>query len=215
MKTTSLAPGGPGDRLRASNRLPMNPRPSSPPLSRRGFLTLTLGSIPCAVFAQQTGSSDRIGTSPTVLPVRAGEGRSGHSRKTPTGSSCFKVGTADAGGGLFVMEHRNLKKGGPPLHLHHGEDEWFYVLEGEYLLQLGTVIHRMKSGDSILGEREIPHTWAFVGETPGRLLIAYAPAGKMEAFFGERDKHGGNYVTAADQMRAYGMELLGPPLAVG
>lgn len=153
--------------------------------------------------------------SPSTLPVRAGEGRSGHSRKTPTGSSCFKVVTADTGGGLFVMEHRNLKKGGPPLHLHHGEDEWFYVLEGEYLLQLGAEVHSLKSGDSILGQREIPHTWAFVGETPGRLLIAYAPAGKMEAFFGDRDRHGGNYATEADQMRAYGMELLGPPLAVG
>jgi mannose-6-phosphate isomerase-like protein (cupin superfamily) len=32
-----------------------------------------------------------------------------------------------------VMEHQNQKKGGPPLHLHHDVDEWFYVIEGDYL----------------------------------------------------------------------------------
>lgn len=67
----------------------------------------------------------------------------------------------------------------------------------------------------MLGPRKIAHTWAFAGETPGRLLIAYAPAGKMEAFFGVRDRHGGTYSNDAEEARAFGMELLGPPLAVG
>jgi len=51
-----------------------------------------------------------------------------------------------------------------------------------------------------------------VGNTPGKLILAYAPAGKMEAFF-ERDKHGGTaYSTDLALYMACDMELLGPPL---
>jgi len=87
------------------------------------------------------------------------------------------------------------------------------VIQGEYLLEVGSQRHRLKSGDSILGPREIPHAWAFVGNTPGKLILVYAPAGKMEAFFAERDKHGGTaYSTDLALYMACGMELLGPPL---
>jgi hypothetical protein len=34
-----------------------------------------------------------------------------------------------------------------------------------------------------LGPRQVPHTWAFVGDSTGRVLISFTPAGKMEAFF--------------------------------
>jgi hypothetical protein len=78
----------------------------------------------------------------------------------------------------------------------------------------------LKSGDSILGPREVPHAWAFVGDTPGRLLIAFAPANKMEAFFRETMKrHDSAYSNSSDAndkefFHAYGMELLGPLLSV-
>jgi uncharacterized cupin superfamily protein len=70
--------------------------------------------------------------------------------------------------------------------LHHNEDEWFYAIEGEYIVEVGSERFRLKSGDSILGPREVPHVWAFVGDTPGKMLIvSLAPANKMEAFFRE------------------------------
>jgi hypothetical protein len=74
----------------------------------------------------------------------------------------------------------------------------------------------LKPGDSILGPREVPHAWAFVGETPGRVLIAFTPANKMEAFFRDNEKRrkGNEYMNDAEVYRAYGMELLGPPLPV-
>ena len=40
------------------------------------------------------------------------------------------------------------------------------------LVEVGSRRHRLKSGDSILGPRETPHAWAFVGNTPGRLILA-------------------------------------------
>jgi hypothetical protein len=58
----------------------------------------------------------------------------------------------------------------------------------------------------------VPHVWASTG--PGRLLVAFTPAGDMEAFFRQ--------VTKADAMpsqdpavwAAHGMEVVGPPLSL-
>ena len=57
------------------------------------------------------------------------------------------------------------------------------------------------------------HVWAFVGESPGRLLIAYTPAGRIQEWF-ERDRKKGEYVNDAALYHAFGMELLGPLLSL-
>jgi len=104
-----------------------------------------------------------------------------------------------------------------PRHLHHDVDELFYSLEGEYIVEVGSDSFHLKPGDCVLGPREIPHAWAFVGDSPGKLLISFAPAGKMEAFFNERENRGikpGAYTDDAVFMHAFGMELIGPPLVV-
>ena len=116
------------------------------------------------------------------------------------------------------MEQSNRKRGGPPRHLHHNEDELFYALEGEYIVEVGAERFFLKAGDCVLGPRGIPHVWAFVGDSAGRLLISFAPAGKMEAFFNEREKPGikpGAYASTpsdATLLQAFGMELIGPPI---
>jgi hypothetical protein len=65
--------------------------------------------------------------------------------------------------------------------------------------------------------RQVPHAWAFVGDTPGKLLIAFAPANKMEQFFRDNAKRrkDGEYLNDAALYHAYGLELLGPPLSLG
>jgi mannose-6-phosphate isomerase-like protein (cupin superfamily) len=184
-----------------------------PVLQRRSFLQLALAAFPATVFAQTSAVAS------TEKPVRvpAGEDREAKKRVIGVSSTTYKVLTHDTGGALFVMEQANQVKGGPPRHLHHGVDELFYALEGEYIVEVGSERVRLKPGDCVLGPREIPHAWAFAGGAPGRLLISFAPAGQMEAFFNEREKHGtkpGAYTTDAAYMRAFGMELLGPPLVV-
>ena len=182
-------------------------------IERRPFLGAALAGFPFALM----GQSLNLSTPARIPAVRSGEDRLGEQHTIGVSSSTFKVLTQDTGGGLFIIEHTNRKKGGPPRHVHHNEDEWFHVLEGEYAVEIGKERFQVKSGGSILAPREVPHTWAFVGATPGRMVIAFAPANKMEAFFRDSEKRfkAGNYSQDAEFYRAYGLELLGPPLPVG
>jgi mannose-6-phosphate isomerase-like protein (cupin superfamily) len=182
-------------------------------IQRRSFLQLALTALPVTVFAQTANIAS------VAKPVRvpAGVDREGKKHAIGLSSTTYKVLTQDTGGALFVLEQSNQKKGGPPRHLHHDVDELFYSLEGEYIVEVGSERFHLKPGDCVLGPREIAHAWAFAGTSPGRLLISFAPAGKMEAFFNERENRGikpGAYTTDASFMRAFGMELIGPPLVV-
>ncbi len=175
-------------------------------IQRRSFLQLALTALPATVLAQaaNTGSMAK----PVLVP--AGVDREGRKHAIGVSSTTFKVLTKDTAGALFVLEQANQKKGGPPRHLHHDVDELF-------IIEVGSERFHLKPGDCVLGPRETPHAWAFAGGSPGRLLISFAPAGKMEAFFNERDNRGikpGAYTNDASFMRAYGMELLGPPIVV-
>ncbi|MGE5193475.1 MAG: cupin domain-containing protein, partial [Deltaproteobacteria bacterium] len=58
------------------------------------------------------------------------------------------------------MENTHTRKGGPPRHLHRNQDEWFYVLRGEYIIEIGSQRSSLSEGDSILGPRQIPHAYA-------------------------------------------------------
>ncbi len=189
-------------------------------VERRSFLQGLALLFPVRLFAQgpemaPAATTPQMATGTAIVPVRNGEDRYGFKRNIPNGESSFKVSSKDCRGDFFAMEHHHSKKGGPPRHLHHGEDEWFYVVAGQYIVEVGGVLHHLKTGDSVLGPRGVPHAFAYVGETTGRFLITYAPAGRMEEFFDSRDRLPGGratYVNNADKMRAYGMELTGPPL---
>lgn len=183
---------------------------------RRSVLELALAAIPLPLVGQTSSMASMT----TALRVAAGKDREGKSHAVGVSSTTYKVLTRDTSGALFVMEQSNHKKGGPPQHLHHGEDELFYSLEGDYIVEVGSERFRLKTGDCVLGPRGIPHAWAFAGESPGRLLISFAPAGKMESFFNERERAGikpGAYASTpsdAALLHAYGMELTGPPIVV-
>ena len=100
----------------------------------------------------------------------------------------FKVSSVRTAGGMFVMEHDNLGKGGPYRHIHPAQDEWLYAMKGEFRVEIGDQKFTLKPGDSILMPRKAPHVWAQVSELPGKLLIAFTPAGRMEEFFGSSVK---------------------------
>jgi len=128
----------------------------------------------------------------------------------------FKVSTLDTNGDLFIVEVTDDTKGGPPRHLHHEQGEWFYVVESEYVIEIGDERYELGPGDSVLAPRGVPHSWAHVGEGMRKQLIVFQPAGKMEAFFGELAKVGG--IPQREVMQrlfsSHGIEMTGPPLPV-
>ena len=129
----------------------------------------------------------------------------------------IKVSTADSAGALFVFEHADMGKGGPPRHFHHEQDEWFHAVKGDFAFEVGDERFTLRAGDSLFAPRMVPHVWAYTGDSPGTLLLAVQPAGTLEAFFLESTKMAKppSPEEAARQFAAHGMKVVGPPLSVG
>lgn len=90
---------------------------------------------------------------------------------------------ASTGGALGVMEEVP-PLADTPLHVHTGEDELFYALEGEHVIQVGDEEHRIGPGETAFGPRGVPHAQRRVVPAAGRILIAVTPGG-FEGFFRE------------------------------
>ena len=150
---------------------------------------------------------------PPILPVAAGEDLDGEYRGFGVSYIAFKVSVPDPNG-ILVLENTLYKKRGPARHLHYDQDEWFYVVEGEFIIEIGQERITLNPGDSILAPRKVPHVWAYIGETKGRVLIAFMPAGNMEAYFREVTKANAMPSQDPEFWRAHGMELLGSPLPI-
>ncbi len=97
--------------------------------------------------------------------------------------TCKAVGE-DTSGSFSLFETITPPQGGPPLHVHHREDESFYVLEGEFEFYLGEKTLRATPGMFLMAPRELRHTFRNAGEKPGKLLIIVEPSG-LEHFFEE------------------------------
>ena len=151
---------------------------------------------------------------PTALRVAAGEDRFGEHHGLGISTIDFKVSSQDSDG-FFIIENTFHAKGGPARHVHLDQDEWFYAVEGEFLFEVGSERFTLKAGDSLLAPRKVPHVWAHVGAARGRIVIAFTPAGKMEAFFREVTRVHAMPPQDPELWRAHGMELVGPPLPVG
>jgi mannose-6-phosphate isomerase-like protein (cupin superfamily) len=127
-----------------------------------------------------------------------------------------KLSAKDTGGALYVFEHRNMGKGGPPRHVHHDQDEWFYIVRGEFAVEVGDEKFRLKPGDSMFAPRKIPHAWASVGDEPGTMLTIATPAGTFETFLRDTTRHGA--LPAPEEMEqsfaTHNLTVVGPPLKV-
>jgi DNA-binding transcriptional MerR regulator/quercetin dioxygenase-like cupin family protein len=143
-------------------------------------------------------------------------------------SDC-KVSAQDTNGALCIFEGTG-EQGGPK-HLHFEQDEWIYILDGQFEFLVGNKQFRLGPGESIFIPRKTPHVWGCISGRPGKILNAYQPAGKMEDFWREvgNPLNMGKIFPTLEQMQnktytkaqveamhkffaEYGMDLLGPPL---
>lgn len=127
----------------------------------------------------------------------------------------FKIGSEQTQGASLLIEQAQLRRFGPPRHLHFEQDEWFYPLEGTFRIEVGDEKFELKPGDLLFAPRGVPHVWMHVEEEPGRMLVAFQPAGRMEAFFRKFTK--GGVLPAKEELPAlfleHGMKMVGPPLS--
>ncbi len=184
-------------------------------MKREKFLMIALAFYPFYTFAK---SVKRMTTKlATGFKVNSGEARNGKHYKmkgVTLNVLDIKISSNDTNGTLAVFEQTGFTpKGGPPLHIHLFQDEYFYILEGEYLFQVGDDKYEMRSGDTIFLPRNVQHAFVQNSEI-GRVIVSYMPAGKMEEFFKTTD----SWTTPPTQeeiSRAFldhGMKVVGPPL---
>ena len=101
------------------------------------------------------------------------------------------------------------------MHIHPNQDEWFYVIEGEYMFQVGEEKYQVKPGDTIFLPRKVPHAFVQLTEK-GKMIVSYFPAGKMEEFFAVTDKWNSppTKEEIAKVFADHDMLVVGPPLKI-
>jgi quercetin dioxygenase-like cupin family protein len=133
----------------------------------------------------------------------------------------IKASAETTDGRVAVIELLAAKGSGSPLHVHHRENEWFYVIEGELTFWVGGRVIHAPAGSFVFGPQDIPHTFMVSSEL-ARFLLVTEPGG-FEKFMRELSQPALTltpppppteppdmaliFSTAA----RYGIEILGPP----
>lgn len=99
----------------------------------------------------------------------------------------FLATGSETHGSCFIFEGLAAPGGGPPPHIHHFEDESFYLLEGNITFHAGGQTIYAKPGDFIHIPRGTVHSLKNEGTVPGRALVVISPAGPsgVQQFFEE------------------------------
>lgn len=118
----------------------------------------------------------------TAVVVRAGEGPA--VRWGPAGVLRILAGRDSTDGSFSVVEASEGPGSAAPLHVHHGEAEAFYILEGTIQLTCGDDTLTAATGDFVYAPRGIAHKYTVIGDTPARLLLLFSRPG-FESFFAE------------------------------
>src|SRR5215467_1658283 len=133
----------------------------------------------------------------------------------------IKATAASTGGAFGLVESLVAPGFSPPLHVHHREDESFWVLEGEVSMQCGERTFRATAGSFVFLPRDVPHTFVVEGARPARMFTLLTPGGGEGVFVdgGRPAEHDGfPPATPPDIERLkrvserYGAEIVGPPM---
>ena len=85
--------------------------------------------------------------------------------------------TAEQTGGQYTLVEILAPEGfASPLHVHHREDEGFWILEGEMTFYVGDQTLKAQPGSFLFGPKEVPHAFR-VDTGPARLLFVLSPGG--------------------------------------
>ena len=184
-------------------------------MNRGNFILTTLAIIPLTFFGKTI--PDLFSRTGAGFKTSAGEGRiHGHIKLKGVNQNILdlKISGSDTDGGFAMFEQTSLSPGkGTPLHVHHFQDEVFYVVEGNYYFQVGEDKFHLGAGDSIFLPMKVPHAWTQASEK-GKMTVTFQPAGKMEDFFVTVSalEHEPTKEEMAKIFMDNEMQVVGPPL---
>ena len=135
------------------------------------------------------------------------------------GSLAIIKATAQSTGGQFTLVEVLEDEGETPLHVHHREDEAFWILEGRIEFVVGEKTVLAGPGDFLLAPRDVPHRYT-VKHGPARMLFLFTPAGFEEMILATSDPATERRLPGPDEgvpdfdalpnvVQRYGCELLG------
>ncbi len=130
----------------------------------------------------------------------------------------IKASAASTGGGLTLVEVRCGPGYQAPLHVHHRDDEGFWVLDGRVTFHVGDASLEAGPGDYAYGPRDVPHRFD-VGDEGCRMLFILTPGGLDELIMATSEPAGSRMLPPppdeapdVDRLKAivarYGCELL-------
>ncbi len=128
----------------------------------------------------------------------------------------FKVTGEDTAGALDYFVVEVAPHGGPPLHVHHRQEETLHVLSGRFLVRCGDEEHVVERGGFVFMPSGLPHAFLNLTDQPAELVVAYTPGGG-HAFYAELGPLTRNGppdpAAVAACFERHDMTLLGPPLS--
>ena len=186
-------------------------------MKRRNFLQSTITAL-AATGISTTGYSQSHKPPAKAFKVKAHQTRYKENITIADAPIDFKLLSNDTTDQLSVFISNNLLKGfGPPLHIHYSIDEFFCIMEGNFLFQVDDEIISMEKGDTLFVPRNVKHCFNYNGETSGSLLVSIFPGKGMEDYFEGMGKlvpgKGMPDMAALKALyKKYDSEILGPPM---
>ena len=153
---------------------------------------------------------------PTNHPKVLAPGEGLRLQSGPGRDLIFKVTGEDTGGAFDYFIVEVAPKGGPPLHVHHKQEEAIHVLKGQYKIRIGDETFYCTEGGFAYLPSTVPHAFLNVTDAPGEIIVVYTPGGghKFYEELGPLTRHGSPDPKVVGQLFAkYDMTLLGPPLS--
>ena len=128
----------------------------------------------------------------------------------------FKVTGEDTGGAFDYFIVEVAPRGGPPLHVHHKQEETIHVLKGQFKIRIGEEFFYCKEGGFAYLPSKIPHAFLNLTDEPGEIVVVYTPGGgnKFYEELGPLTRNGMPDRKVVGQVfEKYDMTLLGGPLS--
>jgi len=127
----------------------------------------------------------------------------------------FKVTGEDTGGAFDYFIVEVAPRGGPPLHVHHKQEETIHVLKGRFKVRIGDGIYYLEEGGFAYMPSKIPHAFLNLTDQPAEIIVVYTPGGGQKFYeeFGPISRMGKpDPKVIGPIFEKYDMSLLGPPL---